>query len=467
MSVTGSIMAGVGLAGSIGGAAIGANAAGNAASDQSQAAEQAAQLQYQASQNALGFQEQQYGQNQQNLQPWLQSGTGALSNLDYLMGISPQTSQQFQSGGVSMAPTGQPMLPNPNGGSPAPTGSPLGGPRPVAQTAGGPAAGVGAAAGTLGGATMSPQLGYQAPTATPQPVMNSPFMPGGAPSLTGGPTANPVSGAIPFSGGPVSMTPNPTGSPALPQGGAGYPAPVAGGGAAPGVGSINGAGALGSVSAGAPNPTGSPAMPPPAGGSASGGYGSLMQAYPGGPFTAPTAQEAMQSPGTQEALQLGNQSLQQSAAARGSLLTGGTAQALDTFGQQLGSQNYQNAYNNAYNTYGTNYNAYQQNQANQFNRLAAISGIGQTTAGQLGQMGQAASNNVSSNLLNTAQQIGQQGNNAAAANASGIIGSANAYGGAIGSAGSSINNLLLLQQLQGMGGTNPSSLYPADGGSLG
>ena len=445
MSVTGSIMAGVGLAGSIGGAAIGANAAGNAASDQSQAAEQAAQLQYQASQNALGFQEQQYNQNQQNLQPWLQSGTGALSNLNYLMGIGPETSQQFTGAQSSGQLPGNGQIPrSPLSGSPSPSGgpslpsgtSPLNAPRPGAMTAlaGAPAGGVGAATqGSLGNVSAG-GLGYTAPTANP--VGSSGAFNAGAPSVTG--------------------------SPSLPQGTA-YAAPTAGSGVAGGVGSIYG---QGGVAAGAPSLTGGPTLPQGSA-PASGGFGSLMQAYPGGPFVAPTAEQGMQSPGTQEALQLGNQSLQQSAAARGSLLTGGTAQALDAFGQQLGSQNYQNAYNNALGTYGTNYNSYEQNQANQFNRLAAIAGVGQTTAQQLGTLGQSASNNVTSNLLGTASQIGQQTNNAAAANASGIIGSANAYGGALSGAGSSINNLLLLQQLQNMGGTNPASLYPANGGSLG
>src|ERR1700756_258188 len=87
-----------GAGGSIASGVLGANAAGNAAQDQSQAAQQAAQLQYQASQNALDFEKQQYNQNQQNLAPWLQSGTGALSNLNYLLGISPETSQQFTGG---------------------------------------------------------------------------------------------------------------------------------------------------------------------------------------------------------------------------------------------------------------------------------------------------------------------------------------------------------------------------------
>lgn len=86
MSVTGSIMAGVGLAGSIGGAAISSNAAGNAADTQAGAANHAADLQYQEAQNALNFQEQQWQTQQQNLAPWLTAGRGGLQQLMSLLG---------------------------------------------------------------------------------------------------------------------------------------------------------------------------------------------------------------------------------------------------------------------------------------------------------------------------------------------------------------------------------------------
>ena len=190
----------------------------------------------------------------------------------------------------------------------------------------------------------------------------------------------------------------------------------------------------------------------PAGATAAGvGYGSLMAPYSGGQFVAPTAAQALASPGEQAQLQLGDQALQQSAAARGGLLTGGTAEALDAYGQNLASTNYQNTYNQAFNTYAQNYNQYQNQQANQYNRLAALSGIGQTTAQDLGTLGQSASNNVSSNLLNTAAGMGQQYNNAAAANASGTVGAANAWSGALGGTTNNLSQLAMLQQLFGAG----------------
>jgi len=86
-----------------------------------------------------------------------------------------------------------------------------------------------------------------------------------------------------------------------------------------------------------------------------GGYGSLMGSYPGGSFVAPTAAQALQSPGEQAQMTLGEQAMQQSAAAQGNLLTGGTAEALDQFGQNVASTNYQNTYNNSFNTYSAGY----------------------------------------------------------------------------------------------------------------
>src|ERR1700761_5501151 len=113
-SGTAALIGGLAAAGgSVASGVIGSNAAGNAAQDQSQAAEQAAQLQYQASQNALGFQEGTYNNSQQELAPWLQSGAGALSNLDYLTGIGQPSSLSGQSATSGTPnPTGAPVLPN-------------------------------------------------------------------------------------------------------------------------------------------------------------------------------------------------------------------------------------------------------------------------------------------------------------------------------------------------------------------
>lgn len=426
---TAAIIAGTTAAASLGGAAISSNAAGNAASTQANAADQAAQLQYQASQNALNFQEQQWQQSQANIAPWLQSGAGALSNLDYLLGINPASTSQapFSSGGTvapgGTQPTGGPSQPiRPGGmltaqGGPAPS---LGGNDGSFQPQGGPAWSVnsgfdgsfrpqgGPAAGVGGNGIWGAPQAWGGPTAQGGP----------APTIGNG-TIRPRSMMAPIEtpsdGGLNLSTPNGSPAPSVPTGGT--PSPI----------------------------TASP-------NTSLGGFGSLMQAYPGGPFVAPTGLTEQNDPGYQARLNLGQQAFEQSAAARGNVLTGGTAQAENQLAQDYASNEYNNVYNRALSGYDTNFNTWNTGQTNQFNRLAALSGVGQTAANQLGNLGVQASNSITGNILGTAGAIGQQMNNAAAANASGIVGSANAWGGALGNTGNNISQLLLLQQLQNGGG---------------
>jgi hypothetical protein len=89
-------------AGAIGGAAIGAHAAGKAADAQVNAANYAADLQKQAADESLAFQKQQYNTNQQQMQPWLSAGKGALTNLQYLLGI-PNAPRNRNSGSTPVS----------------------------------------------------------------------------------------------------------------------------------------------------------------------------------------------------------------------------------------------------------------------------------------------------------------------------------------------------------------------------
>jgi hypothetical protein len=267
MSVTGGILAGVGLAGSIGGAAIQSSAAGHAASTQAQAAEDAAQLQHQDAQDALAFQKQQYNTQQKNMAPWLQAGRTDL-------------------------------------------------------------------------ATLQSQL----------------------PQLTSGFNEK---------------------------------------------------------------------------------------------FQAPTGATEQNDPGYQFRLDQGMKALQNSAAAKGDLLSGNTLAASTQYGQNYASNEYGNVYNRAMGEFQNRFNIDSANKARKFNDLAALSGVGQTTATQLGQQGQEAANNVSQTYLTSGQQIGNQINNAAAATASGYGTSANAWSGALGGSTSSLSNLLWMSQL--FGRSNPTA----------
>lgn len=72
-------------------------------------------------------------------------------------------------------------------------------------------------------------------------------------------------------------------------------------------------------------------------------------------FKAPSAEDAINSPGYQFRLGQGEQALQQSAAARGVLNTGGTLKDILGYGQNFASGEYANTYSRAADTYDRNY----------------------------------------------------------------------------------------------------------------
>ena len=114
-------------------------------------------------------------------------------------------------------------------------------------------------------------------------------------------------------------------------------------------------------------------------------------------------------PGYAFRLSEGTKALERSAAARGGLLSGGTGKALTRFGQEMGSQEYTNAFNR-----------YQAERTARLQPLQAMTGMGQSTAQQIGQQGQQMASNV-----------GDAMGSSAAARASGYVGSANALTGCL------------------------------------
>ena len=140
------------------------------------------------------------------------------------------------------------------------------------------------------------------------------------------------------------------------------------------------------------------------------GYGSLGKAFGNEQF--------QQDPGYGFRQAEGMKALERSAAARGNLLSGSTLKGVQRFGQDLASQEYQNAFNR-----------YQTERAAKLNPLQSLMGSGQSATnvmtGAAGQMGQ----NEASNLYNAGQ-----------ARASGYIGSANALNNALSQIGSFASN---------------------------
>ena len=109
-------------------------------------------------------------------------------------------------------------------------------------------------------------------------------------------------------------------------------------------------------------------------------------------------------PGYSFRMSEGMKGLERSAAARGGLLSGATLKGIQRFGQDLGSQEYQNAFNR-----------YQTERAARLQPLQSLAGVGQTTAQQIGESG-----------MRTAANIGETQMSGAAARASGYVGGANA-----------------------------------------
>ncbi len=115
---------------------------------------------------------------------------------------------------------------------------------------------------------------------------------------------------------------------------------------------------------------------------AGGGSGYAPQAYTPGTFTAPTQAQAENDPGYQFALSQGNQGIEHSASARGTLLTGGTAKDLALFNQDAASSQYDKVYGRAYNEFQTGesnkFNATQVNNQSAYNAASlGLQGYGQ------------------------------------------------------------------------------------------
>lgn len=133
-------------------------------------------------------------------------------------------------------------------------------------------------------------------------------------------------------------------------------------------------------------------------------------------------------PGYAFRLSEGQKALERSAAARGGLLSGGTGKALQRFGQEMGSQEYMNAFNR-----------YQTERAARLNPLQSLTGMSQTTANTLGSAGQNMADNIGSAYM---QKGVNQGNallagNQARSSAYGDV--AKLYGQMYGSGGSAQN----------------------------
>lgn len=131
-------------------------------------------------------------------------------------------------------------------------------------------------------------------------------------------------------------------------------------------------------------------------------------------------------PGYEFRMEQGQRALDASAAARGGALSGAAIKGAARYGQDFGSNEYQNAYNR-----------FNNDRTQRFNRLASLAGVGQTATRDVAQMGAQAASNVANN------QIG-----AGNAQASSYIGKANAVNNTVSSLGNFAMNQYYNQQPQ-------------------
>jgi hypothetical protein len=164
------------------------------------------------------------------------------------------------------------------------------------------------------------------------------------------------------------------------------------------------------------------------------GYGSMAKNFGMSDFE--------QDPGYAFRMSEGIKALDRTAASRGGLLSGAALRGATRYGQDMASQEYQNAYNR-----------YQTNRAGILNPLQSLTGQGQSTANTLGTAGQ-----------NYATNAGNAYMNAGNARASGYVGSANAWNNAIGGATNYLTQTAMMNRMSpsaGISAPNVPAVYNA------
>lgn len=153
---------------------------------------------------------------------------------------------------------------------------------------------------------------------------------------------------------------------------------------------------------------------------------------PGGEFGTKFSQtDWQQDPGYAFRLAEGQKALERSAAARGGLISGNALKAAERYGQEMGSQEYQNAFNRYY-----------REREAMLNPLQSLAGVGQTTAQSLG----GAAQQLGTNVGNLASATGASTANSLLAAGQARASAYQGYGSALGQGISGIGNYLANRQ---------------------
>ena len=164
------------------------------------------------------------------------------------------------------------------------------------------------------------------------------------------------------------------------------------------------------------------------------GYGKYAQDFGMSDFQA--------DPGYAFRLAEGQKALDRQAAARGGLISGGALKAAARYGQDMGSQEYQNAFSR-----------YQTNRANQLQPLGNLMASGQSAASNQGAAAGSYGTNAGNLITGQGNAIAGGINAAGQAGAAGQLGAANTYANALNTGVSSylnqnnFNNWLAQNQL--------------------
>lgn len=146
------------------------------------------------------------------------------------------------------------------------------------------------------------------------------------------------------------------------------------------------------------------------------GYGSYARPFSMADYEA--------DPGYAFRVQQGQRAIDRSAAAAAGLQSGAALKAAARFGQEMGSQEYGNAYNR-----------FLQQRELQMRSLQGLAAPGAQMASTGAQLGVQAGQNIANTMMMGAQALGQGYENAGAARASSYMGGASALQGALGGIG--------------------------------
>lgn len=199
-----------------------------------------------------------------------------------------------------------------------------------------------------------------------------------------------------------------------------------------------------------------------------GTFGGVNQApqFQGGTFSAPTLQQAQQTPGYQFSQQQGNKGILEGSAAAGGAITGGTLKSLSQYDTNLANTTYNDVFNRSLSTYNAGLSQYQAQLAG----FGAQQGAQQQAFGQLlapAQLGETATNSLNNTETQQGENLANLYTNQGTAAANAIVGANKAqtqglsglfnslFGGGGGSGGSLGQ---LITGIQNSGGSGNSGM---------